>query len=110
MLCSPLLAQSHDIKKIHVNTLADMAELLDRYQERFIKGSLTRIELDYAHQWLCPKFPDIPETHLCNSSVVGTSDEAPDMDGGNNSQLPLKPKLDRDKISDSFCIKCLLKN
>lgn len=80
---------------------AGLWDLLVDYQSRFLHGTLTRVEFEYAHQWICPKFPDLPADHLCNSSVVGTSGEIPpDAEPGET-----EPVL---KLPPTVCLKCIL--
>ncbi len=98
---SPLLAQSRSILSssvIRADQLRASYLLLDSYQIRFVKSQLSLREFEYAQQYLCPQFPAPLGLHICNSSVVGTSEVSPD------DIIPFRPGL----IVKVPCLKCLL--
>ncbi len=82
LFSSPLLAQSRISPAAHTINSAikfKWVALLEDYQNRFLKDQLTWAEFQYAKEFVCPVLPPPPgqPMHLCNSSVVGTSDQDP---------------------------------
>lgn len=103
LLASPLMGQTRMISAantLHPAIKFNWAELLEDYQNRYVQNRLTWKELDYAKKFVCPCLPPpVGQTwHLCNSSVVGTSDQNPD------DFVIYKPDL----LKSSICVKCIL--
>lgn len=83
LFASPLMGQTRMIpKEITVNPVIKFrwVELMEDYQTRYLAGRLTWREFEYAKKFVCPVLPPPPgqPMHLCNSSVVGTSDQDPE--------------------------------
>lgn len=105
LLASPLMGQTQAkpaLNALHPAIKFNWAALLEDYQNRYVQNRLTWREFDYAKQFVCPCLPPpVGQTwHLCNSSVVGTSDQNPD------DFVIYKPDL----LKSSICLKCILIN
>lgn len=102
LFASPLMGQT---RMISMETTVNPAvkfrwvELMEDYQSRFLASRLTWREFEYAKKFVCPVLPPPPgqPMHLCNSSVVGTSDQDPD------DFVIFKPEL-----ITKICLKCIL--